>query len=355
MTDMSSYNDVFDGQDTRQPTILSVYNQKGGVGKTTTAVNIAIAMAALGKSVVLIDFDPQSSATGNFPLRDEAKVGIHDLLNKEVFVEDAISPTAFDGLSMVTGARKLYSLEHALDRQGTSQRKLRQALRFTRNAPDFIVIDCPPALGHLAAGALAASDRLIVPVFPGGYALDGLKRTMSVVEHIQAGLNPDLKLAGILMLSVTNDQVGRDSLAKVSAEYPDRLFRSVIPYDADVVKASYRRMPASVFAPDGRTAARFLGLAWEIVHGRGATIPETDQAQAQQRIQGWFEATNASYTETAATKRTSTALEVDTARQSPSGGGRFILGLVLGLAAGFALGAALGGKVVEMLHAQGVM
>lgn len=354
---MNSYNDVFEGQETRQPVILSVYNQKGGVGKTTSAVNLGIALAALGKSVVLIDFDPQSSASGNFPIKSEAKVGIHDLLNQDVFVEDAVTSTAFAGLSMVTGARKLYSLEHALDRQGNSQRKLRQALRFTRNAPDFIVIDCPPALGHLAAGALAASDRLIIPIFPGGYALDGLKRTLSVVDHIQKGMNPDLKVAGIVMLSVTNDQAGRESLAKVSAEYPNLMFRTVIPYDPDVVKASYRRMPAAVFNPDGRTATRFLALAWEIVHGRGAAPPEAEQAGALERIQQWYDATNASYAEAspAASQRSnpSSGTGADGARTSGNAG--LLVGVTLGLAIGFALGVAMSGRVLDALRAQGLL
>ncbi len=353
---MSSYNDVFEGQETRQPVILSVYNQKGGVGKTTSAVNLCIALTALGKSVVLIDFDPQSSASGNFPIKSEAKVNIHDLLNQDVFIEDAVSPTAFDGLSMVSGARKLYSLEHALDRQGNTQRKLRQALRFTRNPPDYIVIDCPPALGHLAAAALAASDRLIIPIFPGGYALDGLKRTLSVVDHIQKGMNPDLKVAGILMLSVTNDQVGRDSLAKVSAEYPNLMFRTVIPYDADVVKATYKRMPASVFNPEGRTAARFLALAWEIINGRGSAVAEAEQAQALQRIQQWYEATRASYTDAPNTtaQRVGSFSETEPARARKSGTGAFLVGVILGLAGGLAGGVAMSGRILEMLRAQGL-
>lgn len=354
---MKSYDDVFEGQETKQPVILSVYNQKGGVGKTTSAVNIAIGLAALGKSVVLIDFDPQSSASGNFPIRAEAKVGIHDLLNQDVFIEDAVTPTAFDGLSMVTGARKLYSLEHALDRQGNSQRKLRQALRFTRSAPDYIVIDCPPALGHLAAGALAASDRLIIPVFPGGYALDGLKRTLTVVEHIQKGMNPDLKVAGILMLSVTNDQVGRESLAKVGAEYPNQMFRTVIPYDADVVKATYRRMPASVFNPDGRTAARFLALGWEIIHGRGATLPDAEQAPALQRIQQWYDTTNATYADASATPspRSNPFPEAEATMARKSGAGTLLAGVVMGLALGLALGVAFGGRILDAVRAQGLL
>ena len=345
---MSIYNDVFDAHETRQPVILSVYNQKGGVGKTTSAVNIGICLAALGKSVLMIDFDPQSSASGNFIVKNEAKFGIQDLLNQDVFIEDAVIPTAFEGLSMVTGARKLYSLEHALDRQGISQRKLRQALRFTRNAPDYIVIDCPPALGHLAAGALAASDRLIIPVFPGGYALDGLKRTLTVVDHIQKGMNPDLKVAGILMLSVTNDQVGRESLEKVGAEFPDLVFRTVVPYDSDVVKATYRRMPAAVFNPEGRTAARFVALAWEIVHGRGATIPEAEQKQALERVQQWYESTNAAYSDAPSPQNSaSPANGPDQPRKA--GGGRLLTGVIIGLALGFALGVASGERILNAL------
>lgn len=352
---MNSYNDVFDASETRQPLIVSVYNQKGGVGKTTTAVNIGLCLAALGKSVVLIDFDPQSSASGNFLLKDEARIGINDLLSQEaVFIEDALTPTGFEGLSMVAGARKLYSLEHALDRQGGSQRKLRRALHFTRDAPDYIVIDCPPALGHLAAGALAASDRLIVPVFPGGYALDGLKRTLSVVEHIQNGMNPNLKLSGILMLSLTNDQVGRESLTKVGEEYEALMFRTVIPYDADVVKATYRRMPAVLFTPEGRTATRFLGLAWEIVNGRGKVMPEAEQAKAQERIQLWRDASSAAYAETAVRKTAPVEAQSDERRAEPSRTGAILAALGTGLAVGLALGVALGERILKVLGVQGL-
>ena len=292
---MRSHDDVFDTPDVRQPTILAVYNQKGGVGKTTTAVNLSIALAALGKKVVLIDFDPQSSATSNFILTERAKVGIHDLLNQETLVEDAVTPTSFEGLSMIVGARKLYSLEHALDGRGGSQRGLRRALHFTANPPDYVVIDCPPALGHLAAGALAAADRLVLPVFPGRYALDGLTRTLSVVDHIQKGLNPSLQVAGILLMSVTNDDVGRESLAQLRAEFPKQMFRTAVPYDSEVIKATYQRTPAIIYSPDGRSAGRFLALAYEIIHGRGVQVTDEHLAPGLERIRSWHSATGAAY------------------------------------------------------------
>ena len=357
---MHSHEDVFDAPETRQPTILSVYNQKGGVGKTTSSVNLALALAALGKSVVLIDFDPQSSATSNFLLRDKAKVGINDLLSQETFVEDAITPTSFEGLSMIVGARKLYSLEHALDSRGGSQRGLRKALHFSHNPPDYVVIDCPPALGHLAAGALAASDRLVLPVFPGRYALDGLKRTLSVVEHIQKGLNPNLTVAGILMLSITNDEVGRESLTQLRTEYPDLMFRTAVPYDVDVVKATYRRMPAAIFSPEGRTTARFVGLAWEIVHGRGSAPTDEQLKPAMDRIRSWHEATDASYSARRAASSADEAEETSsngggsrpTERAQPSSS-RAVLAAVVGLIVGFALGMVFGqpilGKVLAGL------
>ena len=349
---MTSHEDVFDAPETRQPTILAVYNQKGGVGKTTTSVNLALALAALGKSVVLIDFDPQSSATSNFLLRDKARVGINDLLSQDTFVEDAITPTSFDGLSMIVGARKLYSLEHALDARGGSQRGLRKALHFSRNPPDYVVIDCPPALGHLAAGALAASDRLVLPVFPGRYALDGLKRTLSVVEHIQKGMNPNLTVAGILMLSITNDEVGRESLTMLRSEFPELMFRTAVPYDVDVVKATYRRMPAAIFSPEGRTTTRFLALGWEIIHGRGAAPTDEQLKPAQDRIRAWHADTDASYS----ARRAAAPDEADdstggggrgaSAEASKGGGSRALVAAVVGLIVGFALGALFGQPIL---------
>lgn len=350
---MSSHDDVFDSPEARQPTILSVYNQKGGVGKTTTSVNLALALAAMGKSVVLIDFDPQSSATSNFLLKQKAKVGIHDLLNKDTFVEDAITPTNFDGLSMIVGARKLYSMEHALDSRGGSQRGLRKALHFSKNPPDYVVIDCPPALGHLAAGALAASDRLILPVFPGRYALDGLRRTLSVVDHIQKGLNPNLGVAGVLMLSVSNDEVGRDSLTQLRAEYAGLMFRTVVPYDVEVVKATYRRMPAAIFSPGGRTASRFLALAHEIVHGRGTAATDEQLKPALDRIQAWHDETDSSYTD----RRAASPAEEGEDGATTTGGqparaaakprvGLAIAAAIAGLVVGFALGATIGAPLV---------
>jgi len=355
---MQDQDDVFDQPLTRQPTILSVYNQKGGVGKTTTAVNLAISLAALGKSVVLIDFDPQSSATSNFLLTGKAKVGIHDLLNQEVFVEDAVTPTNFDGLSMIVGARKLYSLEHALDQpRGGSQRGLRKALYFSNDPPDYIVIDCPPALGHLAAGALAASDRLVLPVFPGRYALDGLQRTMSVVEHIQKGMNPNLGIAGILMLSVTNDEVGRESLAQLRAGYANLMFRTAVPYDVDVVKATYRRMPVTIFSPEGRTAARFLALAAEIIGGRGHAPSEADLKPALERIRAWHADNDAAYA--GAQRPTPEGEADDTPRNGASPTGpksrtglalaMAVVGLLVGFAAGTFAGQPLLGAIMAAL------
>ncbi|WP_434623716.1 ParA family protein [Azospirillum sp. B2RO_4] len=163
-----------------------------------------------GQGVVLIDFDPQSTRHRQLLLRDKAKVGINDLLRKETFVEDAITPTAFDGLSMIVGARKLYALEHALDSRGGSQQGAAQGAAFLAQPAGLCRHRLPAGAGPSGgrrAGGVGPADRAGVS---GRYALDGLRRTLQVVEHIQNGLNPSLTLAGILMLSITNDEVGRN-------------------------------------------------------------------------------------------------------------------------------------------------
>lgn len=346
------HDDVFAEPAIKQPTILSVYNQKGGVGKTTTAVNLGLALAALGKRVVLIDFDPQSSASTNFVMDDKSAVGIHDLLNHEAAVEDAVRPTAFAGLSMIVGARKLYTLEHALDTRGQQQRGLRKALHFSADPPDYIVIDCPPALGHLAAGALAASDRIVLPVFPGRYAVDGLRKTLSVVEHIQKGLNPNLKVAGVLMLSVTNDEVGRESFAQLRDDFGELLFRTAIPYDVDVVKATYRRMPALVYNPKSRSSARFVALAWEVAQGRGAAIDEPALQKALVTVDAWREANEASYAPGRPAESPSTGSAGGGAggdREPRRGAAALyvLVGGAIGLAGGFVAGALYGPPVLR--------
>lgn len=352
---MQNDNDVFADPETKQPAILSVYNQKGGVGKTTTAVNLGIALAALGKKVVLIDFDPQSSASTNFVIEEKGAVGIHDLLNREAVVEDAVRPTAFTGLSMIVGARKLYTLEHALDTRGQQQRGLRKALHFSQDPPDFIVIDCPPALGHLAAGALAASDRIVLPVFPGRYAMDGLRKTLSVVEHIQKGMNPGLKVAGVLMVSVTNDEVGRESFSLLREDYGELMFRTAIPYDVDVVKATYRRMPATVFNPKSRASSRFVALAWEIVHGRGQVAADTEIQKAVERIEAWRTETESSYAPGAPRSRDSAGTEETGTAAARRGAALSLAGatllMLVGGAAGFAVGALHGEPVLRWLAA----
>ncbi|HYH20523.1 MAG TPA: chromosome partitioning protein, partial [Azospirillum sp.] len=185
------------------------------------------------------------------------------------------------------------------------------------------------------------------------YALDGLQRTMSVVEHIQKGMNPNLGIAGILMLSVTNDEVGRESLAQLRASYANLMFRTAIPYDVDVVKATYRRMPVTIFSPEGRTAGRFLALAAEIIDGRGHAASEADLKPAMERIRAWHADNNDAY---AGAQRPSPAGDADDTPGNGAAPARSRSGLalamaVVGLVAGFALGTVAGQPILGAVMA----
>jgi chromosome partitioning protein len=356
---MQTHDEFLSGPSVRQPHVIAIYNQKGGVGKTTTAVNLAVCLAALGHKALLVDLDPQSSATGNFAQTEKAAVPLHSLLDAEAMVEEAITPTAFERLSLIAGTRKLNSIEHALNGAGTNQRALRKALHFTREAPDFVIIDCPPALGHLSASALVASDRVIVPVFPGRYSLEGLRKTLTVVDSIQKGMNPGLKVGGVAMLSALNDDVGRESLAMLRANFPHLALRTVVPYDAEVVKATFRRVPVTIFNPTGTAASRFLTLTQEILAvGRvrdeaepDANARDAESAAARDTLGRWHDTAMAGQEEAAAGTRSAEPPPVPVEPDAPQraawlSGVSPWLAAVVALVAGYGLGVWSGARVL---------
>lgn len=217
--------------------IIAVINQKGGVGKTTSAVNVAAYLARSNRSVLLVDSDPQANATSGLGIdKHQVEHSIYDLLAGSTDLSMVTLATHVPGLSIIPAVAKLASLEQELaalaDRENILKAKLNNA------APDYIIIDCPPALGLLTVNALVAAHRIIIPVQTEYYALEGLSQLLSVVQEIQKSLNPDISILGVL-LTMYDSRTGLSSQVRdeVVKYFEDKVFDTVIPRNIRLAEA----------------------------------------------------------------------------------------------------------------------
>jgi chromosome partitioning protein len=223
-------------------TIYAIANQKGGVGKTTTAVNVSACIAEAGYPTLLVDVDPQGNATTGIGAAREAP-GLYDVLSGDVPAADAVRETAVENLHLLASTPDLAGATMELPRLPGSEQRLREALAPVRERYAFVVLDCPPSLGPLTVNALVAADRVIVPVQTEYFALEGLAGLLETLDLVQRELNPRLTVAGMLLtMHDARTRLAQDVEAEVRRHFPSLVFDTVIPRNVRLGEApSYGR------------------------------------------------------------------------------------------------------------------
>lgn len=246
-------------------TVYAITNQKGGVGKTTTAVNVAACIAEAGYETLLVDVDPQANATVGLGRPRDATPSIYDVLSGNATAEEAIRDTSVPGLSILPSHPDLAGANVELPRQGGSEQRLREALAPVRDRYAYTILDCPPALGPLTINALVASDRVIVPVQTEYYALEGLAGLLDTLAIVQRELNPRLTIAGMLLtMHDARTNLGRDVEREVREHFPTLVFNTVIPRNVRIGEAPSFGVPVIHHDPHCPGSDAYFELAKEV-------------------------------------------------------------------------------------------
>jgi chromosome partitioning protein len=249
-------------------TIYAIANQKGGVGKTTTAVNVAACIAAAGYETLVVDVDPQGNATvglGVTRTPSPPAPGIYEVLLGEVAARDAVRPTGIERLSIIASTPDLAGATMELPRLPGSERRLREALDPLRDAYAFILLDCPPSLGPLTVNALVAAERVIVPVQTEYFALEGLAGLLDTLSLIQRELNPRLTVAGMLLtMHDARTKLAQDVEREVRSHFPALVFDTVIPRNVRLGEAPSYGIPVIHHDPHCAGSEAYFELAKEV-------------------------------------------------------------------------------------------
>ncbi|MBV8071854.1 MAG: ParA family protein [Acidobacteriaceae bacterium] len=261
--------------------VISIANQKGGVGKTTTAINLAAALAASEKKVLLVDSDPQgNSTTGVGVDKTNERKTLYDVLLRQATLREAILPTPDEGLFLVPADQNLVATNLDLVDQDEREQRLQSAVHAIRDDYDYILVDCPPALDLLTLNALVASDSLLVPIQCEFFALEGISQLMDTVDRVRSGLNPSLKVEGVL-LTMYDDRTNltRQVETDLREFFGNEVFRTVIPRSVRLAEAPSFGKSILTYDPRSRGAEAYIQLAKEVLaHGQAAIRAEPAQS-----------------------------------------------------------------------------
>lgn len=247
--------------------IIAVTNQKGGVGKTTTTVNLSACLATLGKRVLLVDIDPQGNASSGVGVKKgELESCIYDVLIDDENVRDVIQQTSLENLYVVPATISLAGAEVELVSTISREHRLKKALLPVKEHFDYIFIDCPPSLGLLTINALTAADAIIIPVQCEYYALEGLSQLLSTVRLVQKHLNKKLEIDGVLLTMLdARTNLGLQVIEEVKKYFQDKVYKSIIPRNVRLSEAPSHGKPIITYDPKSRGAELYLELAREVI------------------------------------------------------------------------------------------
>lgn len=251
-----------------QTKILGIINQKGGVGKSTTAVNLAAALGSAGKQVLLVDLDPQGNATSGLGIdKGEITRCIYDLLLNDTPLHEVIIPDVTTGLDLIPATINLAGAEVELVSEMARENRLKDTLGSLRGKYDYILIDCPPSLGLLTVNALVASDKLIIPIQCEFYALEGVTKLLDSMKRVKSRLNPSLDIFGILLTMYDGrTMLARQVAKEVRSFFGKQVFETIIPRTVKLSEAPSYGLPITEYDPHGRGAESYTALAKEVIN-----------------------------------------------------------------------------------------
>jgi chromosome partitioning protein len=267
--------------------VIAVVNQKGGVGKTTTTVNLATAMAAVGKRVLIVDADPQGNASTGFGIsRAERGTGCYELMFDGLSVEDVARPTVIPNLSIITSSADLAGAEIQLVTTEHREYRMKEAFERSSKNYDLIIIDCPPSLNLITLNALVAADGLLVPLQVEFYALEGMTSLLQTIDAIRARFNPDLQIEGVVLTMYDK----RNSLSiaverDVRAYFGDKVYESVIPRNVRVSEAPSHGKPVLLYDLKCPGSRAYMNLASEMLR-REAGVGIRDSGFGEKKAVG---------------------------------------------------------------------
>ncbi|MFA9405589.1 MAG: ParA family protein [Anaerolineales bacterium] len=258
--------------------VYALVNQKGGVGKTTTAINLGAYLAAYGKRVAIVDLDPQANATSSLGVdHEQVSLGTYDVLIRQAPPSNALLHNRKLGLSIIPSSTALAGAQVELVELPEREKTLQRSLRPLDNSFDYILIDCPPSLGLLTVnGLLAASHGVIIPIQCEYLALEGLTQLMRTLQRVRSSIFPELSIRGLLLTMYdTRTNLSKDVVDEVRKHFPKLVFETIIPRSVRLAEAPSHGLPISFYAPKSPGALSYSAFAVELLKGDGMTFDKS--------------------------------------------------------------------------------